>query len=59
MDLQDGNESLQEYLDNKIFAGQAGQTLEPDEAMVEGFDAFMKKYMAGLEIEKAAVSSLN
>ena len=59
MDTKEAGESLQEYLDNRIFAGQAGQTLEPDKAMVEGFDAFMKKYMAGLEIEKAAVNSLN
>ena len=59
MDLKDANESLQQFLDNKIFAGQAGQTLEPDKAMVEGFDAFMNRYMAGLEIEKAAVNSLN
>ena len=52
------NESLQDYLNSKIFAGQSGSTLEPKAEDVAGFDAFMKKYMAGLPIEKAAVDSL-
>ena len=58
MALKEDNESLEDYLNNKIFAGQKGSTLEPDKAMVEGFDKFMKRYMAGLEIEKAAVESI-
>ena len=51
-------ESLQDYLNNKIFAGQSGSTLEPKAEDVAGFDAFMKKYMAGLPIEKAAVETI-
>ncbi len=51
-------ESLQDYLNAKIFAGQTGSTLEPKAEDVAGFDAFMKKYMAGLAIEKAAVETL-
>ena len=48
----------QDYLNNKIFAGQSGSTLEPKAEDVAGFDAFMKKYMAGLPIEKAAVETI-
>ena len=58
MALKEENESLQDYLNNKIFAGQKGSTLEPDQAMVAGFDKFMKNYMAGLAVERAAVDSL-
>lgn len=51
-------ESLQAYLDNKIFAGQNGSSMEPDAKDVEGFEKFMKRYMAGLAIEHAAVDVL-
>jgi len=50
--------TLQQYLDEKIFAGQSGTSMEPDASDVAGFDAFMKRYMAGLAIEHAAVDVL-
>jgi len=56
-DAQEG-ESLQDYLDNRIFAGQSGSSIDPDAADVAGFESFMKRYMAGLAIEHAAVDSL-
>ena len=52
------DESLAAYLDNKVFAGQKGEKMEPKESDVKGFDAFMKRYSAGLAIERAAVESL-
>ncbi len=52
------NESLQEFLKDRIFAGQTGTRLEPCSADTEGYNVFMKRYMAGLAIEKAAVESL-
>ena len=52
------NESLDSYLD-KVFAGQMGTCVNPDADDVKGFDEFMKSYAKGLEIERAAVSSLN
>ena len=52
------SETLQEYLDNKVFAGQSGSSMEPVAEDVEGFDRFMKRYMAGLAIEHAAVDAL-
>lgn len=50
-------ETLEDYLDHKVFAGNEGSTLDPDPAGVEGFNAFMERYMKGLEIERAAVDS--
>ena len=51
-------ESLQSFLNEKIFAGQTGSKMEPDAEDVAGFERFMKKYMAGLAIEHAAVDAL-
>ena len=51
-------ESLAEFLNKEVFAGQKGSTLAPDAADVAGFDEFMKLYSAGLSIEKAAVESM-
>ena len=56
--LDSADKSLQDFLNDNIFAGQKGTKLEPKAADVEGFDAFMKKYMAGLPIERAAVDNL-
>lgn len=51
-------ESLQDYLNRKIFAGQKGSKMEPDEKDVAGFNRFMERYMKGLSIEHAAVDAL-
>lgn len=51
-------ETLAEYLDNKVFAGQECITEEPDPKDVKGFEAFMQTYLDGLPIERAAVESL-
>lgn len=50
-------ESLGDYLNNKIFAGQTGTTIAPKAEDVEGFDRFMEKYVKTLAAEKAAVES--
>jgi sugar (pentulose or hexulose) kinase len=51
-------ETLEDYLDSKVFAGAAGTTLAPDARDVEGFNAFMARYEKGLGIERAAVEGL-
>ncbi|MBO5228852.1 MAG: FGGY-family carbohydrate kinase [Lachnospiraceae bacterium] len=51
-------ETLDDYLNNKVFAGQEGTTMSPDKADVEGFDKFIETYKAGLPVERAAVDSL-
>ncbi len=58
MQTREENESLKDYLQNKIFAGQTGSRMEPDPQDVAGFEKFMERYMAGLSIEHAAVDAL-
>ena len=50
--------SLADYLSKKVFAGNAGTCIAPDAADAKGFDAFMKRYVAGLPIEKAATQCI-
>lgn len=57
LNKKDG-ESLENYLADKVFAGQQSVTVKPDAEDVSGFNSFMKRYKAGLEIEKAAVNTL-
>lgn len=52
------DETLDDYLINKVFAGQNGTQIEPDSKDVEGFNEFIKRYKNGLAIERAAVDSL-
>ena len=52
------NETLDDYLTNKVFAGQSGTKIEPDAKDVEGFNEFIKRYTKGLVIERAAVDNL-
>lgn len=57
IDRQDG-ETLSQYLDNKVFAGQSGTTIAPKKEDVEGFNRFIETYKKGYPIERAAVESL-
>ncbi|MBR6381873.1 MAG: ATPase, partial [Lachnospiraceae bacterium] len=52
---KEAGETLPQYLDAKIFAGQSGTTLEPVKEDVEGFDRYLQGYRRALEAEKAAV----
>lgn len=51
-------ESLEDYLNHKVFAGQEGEEVQPDTRDVQGFNEFMVRYKAGLAIERAAVENL-
>lgn len=51
-------EALDAYLNDKVFAGQKGVTLNPKAEDVEGFNTFIKRFTKGLAIERAAVESL-
>ncbi len=53
------NEPLEAYLSNKVFAGESGSTIAPDQADVDGFTAFMERYKKGLVIERTAVEALS
>ena len=52
------DETLADYLLNKVFAGQTGEELQPQKADVEGFDTFIERYKEGLPIEHAAVENM-
>lgn len=54
---EDG-ETLADYLQEKVFGGDEGEKMEPTPEDVKGFDTFIKRYQAGLPIERAAVDSL-
>ena len=50
-------ETLDSYLEEKVFKGQEGICIEPVPEDIEGFDTFIERYKAGLPIEKAAVEA--
>lgn len=53
-----GNETLEEYLNKKVFANEKSSTIAPDKKDVDGFNTFMERYKAGLGIERAAVEGM-
>lgn len=55
---KENGESLDAYLQNKVFAGQTGEEVQPSQADVDGFDVFIERYKKGFSIERAAVEHL-
>ncbi len=55
---KDDGESLEDYLDNKVFASAATSTLMADEAETAGFAAFLERYRKALPLEKTATEVL-
>lgn len=51
--------TLADYLAHQVFGQNEGIEVAPDPSDVEGFETFIKRYEAGLPIEKAAVDFLN
>ncbi len=58
MALKAENESLEDYLDNKVFADMKAITEKPSATDMAGFDAYIERYKKMLEAEKAAVAAL-
>lgn len=52
------DETLSDYLNNKVFAGEESVRVEPDARDVAGFETFIERYKKGLAIERAAVDSM-
>lgn len=48
-------QSLADFLDEKVFAGNAGVEVSPTPEDVAGFNAYIEKYKACLPVEEAAV----
>ena len=51
-------ETLEDYLDNKVFAGASGSTLCADAQDIAGFNAFLTRYKNAFPVEKAAVEGI-
>ena len=49
--------NLADWLDNVVFAGNTGTSVDPDPADVEGFNKYIENYKACLPIEQAAVDN--
>lgn len=58
MQEKSADETLPDYLTNRIFAGQTGTTIAPKAEDVAGFDAFVEKYKSTIPAEKAAVEGM-
>ena len=55
---RDEGESLEHYLDHKVFAGQDVSTQAPETADQEGFAQFLTHYTQALAVERSAVEHL-
>ena len=55
---RDEGETLEHYLDQRVFRGVSGTTVEPDAADVAGFEAYMEGYKNLLAVERTAVEKL-
>ncbi len=49
------NQTLEQFLEDRVFAGMDSVTLSPDTRDVQGFAQFMERFRRGLPIERAAV----
>lgn len=51
-------QTLPEYLEKEVFAGNIGEKMQPVEEDAEGFEIFADRYKRGLAIEQAALKNL-
>ena len=49
---------LEMYLEKKVFSSAKGKVMEPNENDVSGFNEYLKRFRAGLPVEKAAAEYL-
>ena len=53
---KEAGQALDAYLAERVFAGAALESIDPDPTDVAGFDAYVQRFTAGLPIEQAAVA---
>lgn len=51
------NQSLEAFLNEKVFAESNRTVVEPDSEDVKGFNKFMERYIKGLAVERVAVDT--
>ncbi|MCR5210740.1 MAG: ATPase [Lachnospiraceae bacterium] len=54
---EEGSETLEAFLRNRVFAGVKSTTMQPDSADAEGFAKYLENFKAVLTAEKAAVEN--
>ena len=52
------SETLEDYLADKVFAGNEGVKMEPDADDVAGFEKFIERFNKGLSIEQEAIKKM-
>ena len=52
------SETLDEYLERKVYKGQPVSVLEPDSEDKDGFESFIKRYKTGLALEQFATENI-
>ena len=55
---RDADETLTEYLDNRVFADESVSLMEPDENDTARFSRYMERFESGLPIERSAAEHL-
>ena len=56
--IMGGGKSLEDFLNEKVFASAKSSTLEPKAEDIEGFGKYMEMFKAALSVEKAASENL-
>lgn len=51
-------ESLEDFLDQKVFKDVKGEEIHPEATDIKGFETFIERYKKGLAIEQSAVDNL-
>ena len=51
-------ETMEDYLDNKDFAGNEGSKMEPVPEDVDGFEKFIEQFKQGLSVEQEAIAKI-
>ena len=57
LNRKDG-QTLEDYLENEVFAGVESVTLMADDSDIAGFDRFLERYKTAFPVEKAAIEFL-
>ena len=55
---KDDGETLEDYLEHKVFANAKASTLTADDGDIAGFNTFLARYKAALPVEKLAAEVL-
>lgn len=55
--LLHNQQTLADYLEQQVFAGDTGVEIAPTAEEVEGFNHYIENYRTGLPIEQAAVDN--